>query len=137
MFGVSEPSCSSSDGSCSQISYGAKEIKQEDNNFQGFGSCYDQDNNNNNTQKFMLSNYIGHNNNNNGGNGSHHENVNQWSTHEKGNGYYGTDYCSLEYDLEDVKRLISSNNNNNNFNFNFNIDENKTQQEKVMYYYNY
>ncbi|KAK6246857.1 hypothetical protein QUC31_018422 [Theobroma cacao] len=120
MFG-SEPSCSSSDGSCSQISYG-REIKQEDMSFQGFGASTGYEDN----HKFMLDYGT-----NNGG-----ANVNQWT--EKPSGYYGE--CSLDYDLEDVKRLISSSstnnccNNNNNNNNNFFIDENKTQ-EKVMYYY--
>ncbi|XP_022756573.1 transcription factor RAX2-like [Durio zibethinus] len=113
MFG-SEPSCSSSDGSCSQISYG-REIKQEDMSFQGLGTSNVYEDN----HKFML-NY---------GTNSGGENVNQWT--EKPSGYYGE--CPLDYDLEDVKRLISSSSNNccNNNNF---IDENKTQ-EKVMYYY--
>ncbi|XVF20300.1 hypothetical protein REPUB_Repub11eG0186300 [Reevesia pubescens] len=117
MFG-SEPSCSSSDGSCSQISYG-REIKQEADmsNFQGFGASNAFEDN----QKFMLS--YGTN------NGVDHQNVNQW-TDQKPNGYYGD--SPLDYDLEDVKRLISSSSINNNNN-NFFIDENKTQ-EKVMYY---
>ncbi|XWS53333.1 hypothetical protein CRYUN_Cryun11dG0147900 [Craigia yunnanensis] len=113
MFG-SEPSCSSSDGSCSQISYG-REIKQEDMSFQGFGASNGYEENN----KFMLSYGI-----NNGG-----ENVNQWT--EKPSGYYGE--CPLDYDLEDVKRLISSSS-TNCCNNNIFIDENKTQ-EKAMYYY--
>ncbi|XWS71866.1 hypothetical protein CRYUN_Cryun03dG0174600 [Craigia yunnanensis] len=113
MFG-SEPSCSSSDGSCSQISYG-REIKQEDMSFQGFGGSNGYEDN----HKFML-NYGT----NNGG-----ENVSQWT--EKPSGYY--EECPLDYDLEDVKRLINASSNNccNDNNF---IDESKTQ-EKVMYYH--
>ncbi|XVF05741.1 hypothetical protein REPUB_Repub05bG0198300 [Reevesia pubescens] len=122
MFG-SEPSCSSSDGCCSQMSYGrAREIKQEDmSNFQDLVGSNGYENHN---QKFMLSYGSSIND---GG-----ENVNQWT--EKPNGYYG---CPLDYDLEDVKRLINSSSNNNcSNNNNFFIDENKTE-EKVMYYYYY
>ncbi|KAG4135480.1 hypothetical protein ERO13_D08G217400v2 [Gossypium hirsutum] len=109
MFG-SEPSCSSSDGS----SHG-KEIKQEDvSNFQGFCAPNGYEDN----HKFMLS----------------YGNRNQWA--EKPSGYHGE--TPLDYDLEDVKRLIdssSSNNScNNNNNNHFFIDESK-RQEKVMYYY--
>ncbi|XVF46258.1 hypothetical protein PTKIN_Ptkin03bG0013400 [Pterospermum kingtungense] len=121
MFG-SEPSCSSSDGSCSQISYG-REIKKEDMScFQGFGGTGYEDTPN----KFML-NYYGTTNN----NGAGTESVNP-------SGYYGDDHqCPLDYDLEDVKRLISSSSSNNCCNNNnFFIDESKTQ-EKVMYYYYY
>ncbi|GMI92046.1 hypothetical protein HRI_002873900 [Hibiscus trionum] len=105
MFGSGEPSCSSSDGSSSHISYG-REIKQEDmTNFQGFGA----NNGYGGDLKFML---------------SHGKDVNQWS--EKPSVY------NFDKDLEDVKRLISSSSNNccsDNL-----IDENKTE-EKVMYYY--
>ncbi|PPS13209.1 hypothetical protein GOBAR_AA07411 [Gossypium barbadense] len=52
--------------------------------------------------------------------------VNQWI--EKQSGYNGE--CPLDYNLEDVKRLISSNNNS------FFIDENDTQ-DKAMYCYYY
>ncbi|GAV66476.1 Myb_DNA-binding domain-containing protein [Cephalotus follicularis] len=110
MFG-SEASCSSSDGSCSQISYG-REIKQEDiSGFQSYISNGFEEN-----PKFMLS-Y-----------GS--DNVNQWGDN-KPNGYFGE--TPLEYDLEGVKQLISSNSEGNNDN-NMVFDENKTL-EKVMYYY--
>ncbi|XVE79813.1 hypothetical protein DITRI_Ditri14bG0086400 [Diplodiscus trichospermus] len=120
MFG-SEPSCSSSECSCSQISYG-REIKQEDMNFQGFGASNGYEEN----QKFMLGYGI-----NNGG-----ENINQWT--EKPSGYNGL--CPLDYELEDIKRLISSSSssndvcNNNNNNDDIFIDENKAQ-EKIMYFY--
>ncbi|XVE59033.1 hypothetical protein DITRI_Ditri05aG0012400 [Diplodiscus trichospermus] len=117
LFG-SEPSCSSSDGSCSQISYGCREVKQEaDMSFQGFGATNGYEDN----QKFIL-NYGT----NNGG-----ENVNQWT--EKPSGYYGE--CPLDYDLEDVKRLISSS--STNCSNNFTIDESKTQEKVMYYYYNY
>ncbi|XP_048233550.1 transcription factor RAX2 [Ricinus communis] len=139
MFG-SEASCSSnnSDGSCSQISYG-REVKQEEMGFQSFISNGYEEN-----QKFML-NYCS-----NGGDHHHQQhqdqdNLNQWSsttTAEKtnGSGYFET--ATLEYDLEDVKQLISSSNNSNNNtnsngcnnNINFFIDESKTQ-DKFMYYY--
>ncbi|MBA0784360.1 hypothetical protein Gotri_001944 [Gossypium trilobum] len=52
--------------------------------------------------------------------------VNQWI--QKQSGYSGE--CPLDYNLEDVKRLISSNNNS------FFIDENDTQ-DKAMYCYYY
>ncbi|KAF2300659.1 hypothetical protein GH714_015003 [Hevea brasiliensis] len=118
VFG-SEASCSSnSDGSCSQISYGGgREIKQEDMGFQGYISNGYEKN-----HKFMLS--YG----NNSVNGS--GNLNQWA--EKATGYFG-ETPPLEYDLEDVKQLISSSS-NNSCNNNFLIDENKTQ-ERFMYYY--
>jgi myb proto-oncogene protein len=120
MFG-SEGSCStSSDGSCTQISYG-REIKQEEMGFQSYISNGLEEN-----HKFMLNygsnNIIG------GGD----QNMNHW-TNERANGYFGEipfDY----HGLEDVKQLISSNNVSNNSLFN-NIDENKTQQEKVTYLY--
>ena len=120
MFG-SEGSCStSSDGSCTQISYG-REIKQEEMGFQSYISNGLEEN-----HKFML-NY-GSNNILGGGD----QNMNHW-TNERANGYFGEipfDY----HGLEDVKQLISSNNVSNNSLFN-NIDENKTQQEKVTYLY--
>ncbi|XVF68515.1 hypothetical protein PTKIN_Ptkin11bG0008900 [Pterospermum kingtungense] len=124
MFG-SEPSCSSSDGSCGQISYGCREIKQEDmstttttTTFQGFGGSNGYEEN----HKFMLS-YGGG------------ENANQL-TDEKPSEYYGE--YPLDYALEDVKRLISSSSTNNCCNNNnFFIDENKTQEKVMYYYYNY
>ncbi|OAY38082.1 transcription factor RAX2 [Manihot esculenta] len=119
IFG-SEASCSSnSDGSCSQISYGGREIKQEDMGFQSYISNGYEEN-----QKFMFSYGI------NSCNGS--ENLNQWT--EKTTGYFG-ETSPFEYDLEDVKQLISSSSNNScNNNNNILLDENKTQ-EKYMYYY--
>ncbi|KAJ9178061.1 hypothetical protein P3X46_009977 [Hevea brasiliensis] len=117
VFG-SEASCSSnSDGSCSQISYGGREIKQDDIGFQSYISNGYGEN-----QKFMF-NYG-----NTSCNGS--ENLNQWA--EKATGYFG-ETPPLEYDLEDVKHLISSSS-NTSCNNNFLLDENKTQ-EKYMYYY--
>ncbi|KAF2300637.1 hypothetical protein GH714_014866 [Hevea brasiliensis] len=102
----------------SQISYGGgREIKQEDMGFQGYISNGYEKN-----HKFMLS--YG----NNSVNGS--GNLNQWA--EKATGYFG-ETPPLEYDLEDVKQLISSSS-NNSCNNNFLIDENKTQ-ERFMYYY--
>ncbi|MBA0574661.1 hypothetical protein Golob_001849 [Gossypium lobatum] len=53
--------------------------------------------------------------------------VNQWI--EKQSGYSGE--CPLDYNLEDVKRLISSNNNS------LFIDENDTQDKEAMYCYYY
>lgn len=108
----SEGSCSSSDGSCTQLSYG-REIKQEVMAFQGYISDGLEEN-----QKFML-NY--------GRNGG--ENVSQWA--ETPHAYFG-DQVPLECDLEDVKQLvIRSNSSANNL---FNVDESKTA-EKVTYFY--
>ncbi|KAI4334346.1 hypothetical protein L6164_019048 [Bauhinia variegata] len=109
MFG-SEGSCSSSDGSCSQINH-AREIKQEEMGFQNCMCSGFEDSN-----RFMFS--YGSNN---GG-----ENINQLA--EKPDGCLGESI--LDYGLEDIKQLISSTSNNGLFN----IDENKTH-EKVMYYY--
>ncbi|XP_040992812.1 transcription factor RAX2-like [Juglans microcarpa x Juglans regia] len=111
MFG-GEGSCSSSDGSCTQISYG-REIKQEVMAFQGYISDGLEEN-----QKFML-NY--------GRNGG--ENVSQWA--ETPHAYFG-DQVPLGCDLEDVKQLVTrSNCGASNL---FNIDESKTA-EKVTYFY--
>ncbi|KAJ4847657.1 hypothetical protein Tsubulata_036964 [Turnera subulata] len=124
MFG-SEASCSSnSDGSCSQMSYGRDQIKQEDMGLQSYMPNGFEEN-----HKFMLS-YGNNSNNNNGG-----ENLNQyWTTGKPPNGYFGE--TPLAFDLmEDVKQLISSSSVGNGYNNsnNFLIDENKTQ-EKVMFY---
>ena len=117
VFG-SETSCSSSDGSCSQVSLG-REIKQEEMGFQNlmFG---DQ-----NTNRFMLSQ----------GNINHdggEEYVHQWT--EKPNGcFFQTQQTALDYDLEVIKQLISTNSGSNYSNNEyFSIDENKT--EKGVYY---
>ncbi|KAK9279031.1 hypothetical protein L1049_012706 [Liquidambar formosana] len=122
MFGNEASCCSSSDGSgTTQISYG-REIKQElDMNFHSYISNGFEEN-----QKFML----GYSSN----NGA--ENVNNGWTDEKTNGCFGAgDPPPLEYDVEEVKQLISSTNNATGCDSFFN-DENKTQ-EKVMYYYYY
>lgn len=110
MFG-SEGSCNSSDGSCSQISYG-REIKQKEMAFQSYVSNGLEQN-----HKFML-NY--------GSSGG--QNVNPWA--EKANACFGE--IPIDYGLEDVKQLISSTNAGSNSLLN--IDESKTQ-EKVMYFY--
>ncbi|XP_050228567.1 transcription factor RAX2-like [Mercurialis annua] len=116
-------SCSTSnnsDGSCSQISYGGREIKQEEMGFKSLFSNGYQEN-----QKFMLSSY------------DNHHQQQQQNQENVSQGYFGETGGGLEYDLEEVKQLISSNDmNNNNINFyNNNIDENKITQEKFMYYY--
>ncbi|XP_065868406.1 transcription factor RAX2-like [Euphorbia lathyris] len=127
VFG-SEASCSSnSDGSCSQM----REIKQEDH--MGFHTNYGVHLEDNNTQqKFMLS-Y------------GDQENLNQWVGGGGGGGieknassYLGETQTQtqtesqLDYDLEDVKQLISSTNNS------LMIDENnKTQEKQLMNYYYY
>ncbi|KAA8544127.1 hypothetical protein F0562_022139 [Nyssa sinensis] len=116
MFGGDQASCSSSDGSCSQISYG-KEIKQED---MGLHQSHMISNGFEENQRFMFD--YGH-------NGSDHS-LNTWSSTDlKPNGYLGN--TALEYDLEEVKQLISSSSNGcNSFFFN---DESKTQ-ERALYY---
>ncbi|GKV08370.1 hypothetical protein SLEP1_g20007 [Rubroshorea leprosula] len=111
-----ETSCSSSDGSCIQIKQEVDHHHMGGTNFASSGAYEDQ------TYKFMLS-Y--------GSSGG--ENVNRWN--EKVNGYCGE--TQLDYDLEDVKQLISP---SSTFNGSINtsnllfIDESKTQ-EKVMYYH--
>ncbi|OIW05823.1 hypothetical protein TanjilG_23609 [Lupinus angustifolius] len=107
MFG-SEGSCSSSDGSCTQI-------KQEEQGYQSYMSTsFDEFNN-----KTMFSYNI------NGRGG----NINQWD--EKSSGCFGQTQTPLEnyYDLEDIKQMISSG--SSSF---INIDENKSE-ENCMYYY--
>lgn len=109
MFGY-EGSCSSSDiGSCTQISYGGRDIiKQEEMGFQSFISNGLEEN-----HKFML----------NGG-----EKVNQLQS-----AYFGE--IPLEYAMEDdVKQVISTSNNNMISTLFNHIDDSKTQ-EKVMYLY--
>ncbi|XP_027343375.1 transcription factor RAX2-like [Abrus precatorius] len=105
VFG-SEGSCSSSDGSCSQVSHG-REIKQEEMGLQNF--MYEDQHMN----KIMLS--------------QGQEGMNQWA--EKANGCYFQTQTALDYELEVIKQMISSNSNNGYLS----IDENKTE-EKGMYY---
>ncbi|CAI8616357.1 unnamed protein product [Vicia faba] len=129
MFG-SEGSCTSSDGSC-------KEIKQEEigyhhhhHHMSSIG--FDEFNNNNN---FMIS--------------SNNEsviggaNMNQYEEKSSGVGYsYNSTTISqtqaltplLDYGLEDIKHLISSNNNNIK---GFNVDEIHKNEENGMYYCHY
>ncbi|CAK9149461.1 unnamed protein product [Ilex paraguariensis] len=115
MFGGTEPSCSSSDGSCSQISYG-KEIKQEEiGGLQIYLSNGFEEN-----QKFMLD--CGSNN----GVGDL-----SWTDQKPNDQYFGNTQSG--YGLEEVKQLISSSNGCNYSSFFFN-GENKTQ-ERAMYYY--
>ncbi|CAL5432195.1 unnamed protein product [Camellia sinensis] len=99
VFGGDQASCSSSDGSCSQIS-----IKQEDMVLQSYMSSsnghLEED------QKFMAStdDY--------GNNGGDNDIFSTW-TDQKPNGYFGNSSSSippLEYDLEEVKQLISNGN---------------------------
>lgn len=123
VFG-SETSCSSSDGSCGQISHG-REIKQEDPmSFQGYLSNGGFEENN---HKFMLSNY-----------GDNNNNIHQWAAAEKPIGYFGEIPSPSNYSLEDVKQLINSNNYNFNL-FSSSGEENIKIQEKVMmqHYYNF
>ncbi|KAG4968522.1 hypothetical protein JHK87_034173 [Glycine soja] len=116
VFG-SETSCSSSDGSCSQVSLG-REIKQEDMGFQNFMFGDHQ-----NMNKFMNINHDGG-----------EEYVNQWT--QRPNGYiFQTQQTSLDYDLEVIKNLICSNSSSNSNNGYLSVDENKTEEKGV--YYNY
>ncbi|XP_022887849.1 transcription factor RAX2-like [Olea europaea var. sylvestris] len=95
MFNGNEVSCSSSDGSCSQISY-SKDVKQEEMGcFQGFMLDY--------------------------GNIHGDYPLNTFSDdHQKGSGILGN--CQLQYDLEEVKEIISTGHgcsNNNMFFLNY------------------
>ena len=109
MFG-SEGSCSSSDGSCSQVSHG-REIKQEEMAFQNY--MFEEYSNN-----LMLC----HGSTNNDGSGNVN---NQWT--EKPNECFFQTPNTLDYDLEVFKQLISNNNG-----YSFSVDENKTEG-KAMY----
>ncbi|KAL0460152.1 UNVERIFIED_CONTAM: Transcription factor [Sesamum latifolium] len=128
MFGGNENSCSSSDGSCSQISYGGKDhVKQEEmGGFQGFMISNGLDEN----HKFML--HCGKINQVDGDDHHHHHGDPLMSSFldddQKANGVVKN--SELEYDLEEVKQLISSSG-SSNFLFN---DENKTH-ERGMYYF--
>ncbi|KAI3450615.1 hypothetical protein Pfo_007280 [Paulownia fortunei] len=119
MFGGNEASCSSSDGSCSQISYGKDHVKQEEMGcLQGFISNGLEEN-----QKFML--HCGEN-----INGDHGDPLSSF-LNQKPNAVL--ENSQLQYDLEEVKQMITIGNGCNNINFLFN-DENKTH-ERGMYYY--
>ena len=113
VFG-SETSCSSSDGSCSQVSLG-REIKQEDMGFQNFMFGDHQ-----NMNKFMNINHDGG-----------EEYVNQWT--QRPNGYiFQTQQTALDYDLEVIKNLICSNSSSNSNNGYLSVDENKTEEKGVQ-----
>ncbi|KAK2643439.1 hypothetical protein Ddye_025202 [Dipteronia dyeriana] len=154
MFGSDQTSCSSSDGSCSQISYG-KEIKQEDHQMVGFQVGGYNNNFSNgleeNNHKFML-NY-GNNCTSTTSVGGDQQNMNttNWSTtdQKKTSGFLGetppppppssSPYSST---LEDVKQLIISSSSVNNVN-GHNDDNNSNNNfftdaaNKYYYYYNY
>ncbi|OIT37528.1 PREDICTED: transcription factor RAX2-like [Nicotiana attenuata] len=116
-----QATCSSSDGSCNQMSYG-KDIKQEEmgNFLQGqIPTTFEE------TQKVTLD--YG----NNSGRGNDHQ-LGTWAD-QKSNGYQSSQF---QYDIEEVKELISSSssgNGCNNSSFFFYNDENKTN-ERGMYY---
>ncbi|KAK6926721.1 SANT/Myb domain [Dillenia turbinata] len=127
MFGGdNQASCSSSDGSCTQISYGGREMKQQG---MGFAQSYISSGLEDHNQKFMLG-YGG------GGGGDHNPTV-CGEDNSSGYNFVGGDHQiqnPVVYDqLEDIKQLIITNGCNNNFLF----DENKTHQQdqKLMYYY--
>ncbi|XP_009779682.1 uncharacterized protein LOC107805786 [Nicotiana tabacum] len=118
-----QATCSSSDGSCNQMSYG-KDIKQEE-----MGSClqshipttFEET-----TQKFTLD--YG----NNIGRGNDHQ-LGTWAD-QKSNGYQSSQF--QYYDIEEVKELISSSssgNGCNNNSFFFYNDENKTNERGMHY----
>ncbi|KAG4936327.1 hypothetical protein JHK85_051246 [Glycine max] len=111
VFG-SETSCSSSDGSCSQVSLG-REIKQQDIGFQNFMFRDHQ-----NMNKFMMN--INHD----GG----QEYVNQWTRNR--NGYiFHTEQTTLDYDLQVIRNLICRNSRGNSNNAYLTVDENKTEEK--------
>ncbi|CAA2982799.1 Hypothetical predicted protein [Olea europaea subsp. europaea] len=111
VFGGAEASCSSSDGSCSQISRG-KTVKQELGCLQGLVS----NNGFRENQKFILD--YGH------INGDNNGDPFLTFTDQKSTGILGN--SQLQYDIEEVKQMISIGNGL--------LDENKTQ-EKRMYQY--
>ena len=113
MFG-SEGSCSSSDGSCSQVSHG-REIKQEEMGYHSFMSGTVDEYNN----KFMPS-Y------NNSINYDSGENISQW-IEKSSSGCFAQTQIPSDYDLEDIKQLISVSSSS------FSIDEIKGEG-KAMYY---
>ncbi|KAL5565787.1 hypothetical protein UlMin_028951 [Ulmus minor] len=97
MFG-SEGSCStSSDGSCNQISYGSREIKQEEQIMGFTQNSYFSNGFEEHNQRFMV-NYNG-----NGG-----DNLDLWG--QKPNGY--SSETLLDYGFEDFKNLIISSSTN-------------------------
>ncbi|KAI3461390.1 hypothetical protein Pfo_018053 [Paulownia fortunei] len=119
IFGGNEASCSSSDGSCSQISHGKDHVKQEEMGcLQGFTSNGFEEN-----QKFML-HY-----------GNFHGDPLSAFLDQKPNGIL--ENSQLQCDLEEVKQLISTGNgsNNNNCNSFMLNDENKTHERGMYYYY--
>ncbi|KAK4408479.1 Transcription factor [Sesamum angolense] len=115
-------SCSSSDGSCSQISYGKEQvIKQEDQM-----GCLHQGFNVEESQKFMLhyGQYVD------GDHPHHHGDPISVFLDQRANGVLGS---NSQY-LEEVKQLISTGNGSNGNSFLFN-DENKTDERGMYYYY--
>ncbi|XP_057456087.1 transcription factor RAX2-like [Lotus japonicus] len=120
MFG-SEGSCSSSDGSCTQV----KEIKQEEMGYYNMSSGYDHEYNNSLMVSYGSINGGG-------------EKVNQYAEKSSGGGGCCSDQTTLlsplDYGIEDIQQLISSScGSRSDFNV---VDENKTE-EKGMYYYYY
>ncbi|PIN20801.1 Transcription factor, Myb superfamily [Handroanthus impetiginosus] len=125
IFGGNEASCSSSDGSCSQISYGKDHMKQQQEMgcFKGFvsNSAFEEN------QKYIL-HY---------GEYDHHygDQISAFLD-QKPNGFL--ENTQLECDLEEVKQVFSSGNGSSNDNNNNSTlwcnDENKTD-EKGLYYH--
>lgn len=120
MFGgTDQASCSSSDGSCSQMSY-EKEIKKE----RQIGNCnftYEE------TQNINLVDY--------GNNIIGCGNISQYAQKlnhvDLGN---NTQNDQLQYDVEEVKQLISSGSDCTNHHNLFYHDENKTDEREMCYY---
>lgn len=161
MFGGTEASCSnSSDGSCSQISYGRDQIKQEPpaiNGLQGYNIYDHHHHHHQENQKFVLD----YGNDNGGGgtwnknnNNNHIKGIDDEKLLQNGAGFSSNGTSQLEYELEEVKQLIScSSAGNNGFNSSSSsssnllnmmmmrssiTDENKTNERGAgssMYYY--
>ncbi|KAL3518428.1 hypothetical protein ACH5RR_021017 [Cinchona calisaya] len=115
-----QASCSSSDGSCSQISYGNKEIKQEQmNGFCNFSNNMNGFSHHQENQRFML---------------DHYGNQMNTTTAAWGANNNAISTTQLQYDLEEVKQLMIT---SSNMGLLLN-DENKTHESRgAMYYYNY
>ncbi|KAG4921971.1 hypothetical protein JHK82_050928 [Glycine max] len=110
-----ETSCSSSDGSCGQVSLD-REIKQQDIGFQNFMFGDHQ-----NMNKFMNINHDGG-----------QEYVNQWT--QNPNGYiFQIEQTTLDYDLEVIRNLICSKSSSNSNNRYLSVDENKTEEKGIRY----
>ncbi|KAE9600586.1 hypothetical protein Lal_00045900 [Lupinus albus] len=116
VFGSEISTCSSCEGSCSQV-------KQEEMSFQNNVSNGFEEYCSNNT--FMFSHRSINN------DGSHHECINQWE--EKPKGWIFQPQTPLEYELELIYKQLINNNNSSSNNGYLSVDENKTEEKVVMY----